>query len=70
MVKTSHIDKPILKHFKLNKEDDMTELEQDIRWLRTKLAEAKDQSEKQYILKQLELLEAKEVAEHQTLLSE
>ena len=70
MVKTGDIDKQTLKHFKLNKEDDMSELEQDIRWLRTKLAEAKDKTEKQYILKQLELLEAKEAAEHQTLLSE
>ena len=45
-------------------------IQEDIRWLRIKLAEAKDKTEKQYILKQLELLEAKEIANSQTLLTE
>lgn len=44
--------------------------QEDIRWLRTKLAETSDETEKKYILKQLELLEAKELAEHQSLLVE
>lgn len=43
--------------------------EESIRWLRVKLAEAKDNTERKYILKQLELLEAKEI-EDQKLLSE
>ena len=45
-------------------------IEEDVRWLRVKLAEAKDDSERKYILKQLELLEAKELIENQTLLAE
>jgi hypothetical protein len=44
--------------------------QEDIRWLRIKLAEAKDKTEKEYILKQLELLEAKELANNQSLLVE
>ena len=43
---------------------------EDIRWLRIKLAEAKDDTERGYILKQLELLEAKELANNQSLLVE
>ena len=43
-------------------------LEEDIRWLRVKLAEAKTEQDKRYILKQLELLEAKEVGETQQIL--
>ena len=43
--------------------------EEDIRWLRAKLAEAKDESERKYILKQLELLENK-TYENQSLLVE
>ena len=45
-------------------------IEEDIRWLRIKLVEAKDESERKYILKQLELLEAKQIADEQTLLME
>lgn len=44
--------------------------EEDVRWLRVKLAETKDESQRKYILKQLELLEAKEEVENQTLLAE
>ena len=43
--------------------------EEDIRWLRAKLAETKDESERKYILKQLELLENK-TYENQSLLVE
>ncbi|CAB4127374.1 hypothetical protein UFOVP84_155 [uncultured Caudovirales phage] len=45
-------------------------MEEDIRFLRLKLAEAKDELEKEYILKQLELLEAKELGKNQSLLVE
>lgn len=46
-------------------------MEQDVRWLRTKLEETKDESERKYILKQLELLEVShEVYKEQKLLSE
>jgi hypothetical protein len=48
----------------------MVDSQEDIRWLRTKLEEAKDDTERGYILKQLELLEAKELAESQVLLAE
>ena len=44
--------------------------EEDIRWLRAKLAETKDESERKYILKQLQLLEAQELAENQSFLTE
>lgn len=53
----------------INEEEDM-EKEEEVRYLRLRLAESKDETEKGYILKQLELLEAKELAENQTLLSE
>lgn len=45
-------------------------IQEDVRWLRTKLEEVKDDTERRYILKQLELLEAKEIAESQVLLAE
>lgn len=41
--------------------------EEDIRWLRTKLAESKDDSERRYILKQLELLEEQNYKEQKLL---
>lgn len=44
--------------------------EEDVRWLRIKLAETKDDAERKCILKQLELLEANELIENQTLLAE
>ena len=46
--------------------------EEDIRWLRTKLAESKDDTERKYILKQLQLLESKTEEDYtnQKLLSE
>ena len=46
------------------------EKNEEIRYLRLKLAESKDITEKEYILKQLELLEAKELGENQSLLVE
>lgn len=45
-------------------------IEEDIRWLRAKLVEAKDDTERKYILKQLELLEATNIAESQSILME
>ena len=42
----------------------VNQTEEDIRWLRAKLAETKDESERKYILKQLELLENKTVDEN------
>ena len=47
----------------------VNQTEEDIRWLRAKLAETKDESERKYILKQLELLENK-TYENQSLLVE
>ena len=46
------------------------QVEEDIRWLRAKLVEAKDETERKYILKQLELLEASTIAESQSILME
>jgi len=46
------------------------EIQEDIRWLRLKLAEAKDETEREYILKQLKLLEAADLATTQLLLME
>lgn len=46
------------------------EKQDEIRYLRLKLAESKNETEKEYILKQLELLEAKELGENQSLLVE
>lgn len=43
--------------------------QEDIRWLRIKLAETKDEAQREYILKQLELLESVDVKQ-QTLLEE
>ena len=42
----------------------------DIRWLRIKLQETVDKKERENIIKQLELLEAKELVIKQTLLKE
>lgn len=51
-------------------EDEIMEKLEEIRYLRIRLAEAKDEIEKEYILKQLELLEAKDLGTNQTLLVE
>ncbi len=46
------------------------EIQEDIRWLRMRLAETNDKTERKYILKQLELLEAHESVKDQSLLME
>lgn len=49
----------------------MVDIQEDIRWLRVKLAETDDPTEKRYILKQLELLEEyADQYKHQELLTE
>ena len=48
----------------------METIEDDIRWLRIKLAEAKTEHDKKYILKQLELLESTYDPKTQVLLTD
>lgn len=50
--------------------DTQEEIQDDIRWLRIRLAETNDKTERKYILKQLELLEAYELVKDQSLLME
>jgi hypothetical protein len=51
-------------------ENKMIDGEEQIRFLRLKLAETSDPTEKEYIIKQLQLLEADESIKDQTLLVE
>ena len=51
-------------------ENKMIDVEDQIRYLRVKLSETTDITEKEYIIRQLQLLEAEETVVNQTLLVE